>query len=172
VRHHGVLVEVRGIGVLLLGPSGIGKSECALELIQRGHQLVADDVVELTRTPAGRLVGRPIEHIQNHIEIRGLGILSVLDLFGPQAVCDEACVDLICHLETPDPKRSYERVGIERVSEEFEGVAIPSVLLPSRPAGSMATVIEAAAGDQRLRARGINAAQRLDARLRGQMEPK
>jgi len=158
------------VGVLLLGPSGIGKSECALELIQRGHQLVADDVVELTRTSDGEIVGRPLERIQNHIEIRGLGILSILDLFGPEAVRDEARVDLICHLENPDRDRAYERVGIERVSEEIEGVAISSVLLPSRPAGSMATVVEVAAGDQRLRAQGINSAARLDARLRGEME--
>jgi HPr kinase/phosphorylase len=172
VRHHGVLVEIHGIGVLLLGPSGIGKSECALELIHRGHQLVADDVVELTRMPGGVIIGHPLESIQHHMEIRGLGILSVPDLFGPTAVSDEARVDLICRLEIPDHDHAYERVGIERGTEEVEGVAIPSVLLPSRPAGSMATVVEVAAGDQRLRARGINAAARLDARLREEMERK
>jgi len=155
--------------VLLLGPSGVGKSECALELVHRGHRLVADDVVELERTGSGAVVGRPLESIRHYVEIRGLGILSILDLFGEKAVCDETRVDLVCHLDPPGDAAKYERVGMERPTESVAGAEIPCVTLPSRPAGSMATVVEVAVRDQQLRARGVNAAARLDARVRREM---
>jgi HPr kinase/phosphorylase len=166
VRYHGVLVDVRGVGVLLLGPSGVGKSECALELVQRGHRLVADDVVELERTGRGEIVGRAPESIRHYMEIRGLGILSISDLFGPDSVSDTARVDLICRLDPVGDTQEYERVGLERPTESLEGVAISCIILPSRPTGSMATVVEVAARDHELRARGINAPAGLDARVR------
>ena len=166
MRHHGVLVDVRGVGVLLLGPSGVGKSECALELVQRGHRLVADDVVELEPTEGGEIVGRAPESIRHYMEIRGLGILSISDLFGPDSVSEAARVDLICRLDPAGDAREYERVGLERPTESLEGVPISCIILPSRPAGSMATVVEVAARDHELRARGINAPAGLDARVR------
>jgi len=166
VRYHGVLVDVRGVGVLLLGPSGVGKSECALELVQRGHRLVADDVVELERTGRGEIVGRAPESIRHYMEIRGLGILSISDLFGPDSVSDAARVDLICRLDPGGDTQEYERVGLERPTESLEGVAISCIILPSRLVGSMATVVEVAARDHELRARGINAPAGLDARVR------
>jgi HPr kinase/phosphorylase len=163
VRFHGVLVEVGGVGVLLAGPSGAGKSECALELVARGHRFVADDAVELTRE-GDRVIGRPAEAIGAHIEIRGLGILSVPDLYGPGAVRDAVAVDLVCRL---DPEREdFDRTGLERESEDLLGVAVPRVVLPSPPGASLATIIDAAARDARLRRAGSNGAQRFDARLR------
>jgi HPr kinase/phosphorylase len=169
VRCHGALVEVGGMGVLLLGPSGIGKSECALELVRRGHRLVADDVVEIERNEAGEAIGRPQARIGHHMEVRGLGILSVPDLFGQQAVKDSARIDLICRLDAPSPDREYERVGIERPQERLGDVSLPCVTLPARPHGNIATVVEAAARDQALRLQGVNAAERFDARLRREM---
>jgi HPr kinase/phosphorylase len=156
--------------VLLVGPSGVGKSECALELVTRGHRLVADDVVELEPEDQG-IAGCASEMIGHHIEIRGLGILSVPDLFGSEAVRERARIDLVCRLDRPGEGREYERVGIVRENERVAGVDLPAVTLPARPGGSMATVVEVAARDHRLRASGINAAARLDARLRGEMQP-
>jgi len=170
VRCHGALVDIRGVGVLLLGPSGIGKSECALELVQRGCRLVADDVVELERTAQGEILGRAPETLRHAMESRGLGILSVSDLFGPEAVRETARVDLICRLDPPGDASAYERVGIERPTEAIEGVDLPCLVLPARPAGNMATVVEVAARDHALRARGVNAAALLDARIRAAME--
>jgi HPr kinase/phosphorylase len=169
VRCHGALVDVGGVGVLLVGSSGVGKSECALELVTRGHRLVADDVVELERRGAG-VWGRAAARIGHHIEIRGLGILSVPDLFGSEAVCERSAIDLVCRLDRPGEGREYERIGIVRATELVAGVELPAVTLPARPGGSMATVVDVAARDHRLRARGINAAARLDARLRGEMQ--
>ncbi len=164
---HGGLLRVRGAGVLLLGPSGVGKSETALELIARGHQLVADDVVELW-LEQGRVVGRAREAIRHFLEIRGLGILCVPDLYGPGAVAEESTVALVCHLEHWREGASYERVGLERQRESFLGVELPSLVLPVRPSANMATLVEAAVRDHEQRARGRSGAEKLDARLRGE----
>ncbi len=158
-------MRVRGVGVLLLGASGVGKSEIALELITRGHQLAADDVVEL-RAEAGRLYGQARPPIRHFLEIRGLGILCVPDLYGEHAVVDEAAVDLVCRLETWRPGASYERVGLERAAEALLGVELPAVVLPVRASANMATLVEAAVRDHIQRARGPSGAARLDARLR------
>jgi HPr kinase/phosphorylase len=169
MRVHGALLDVHGVGILLLGPSGIGKSECALELVSRGHRLVADDVVELERGADGRLSGRAPERIRHHMEIRGLGILYVPDLFGPEGVAESACVDLVCELEKWREGGGYDRLGLERARVELAGVEIPRLVLPARPGGSMATVVEVAAREHRRRLEGVNAAARLDARLRREM---
>jgi len=168
-RVHGALLEVHRVGVLLRGRSGIGKSECALELVSRGHRLVADDVVELERSAEGRVVGRAPERIRHHMEIRGLGILYIPDLFGPESVAESASVDLVCELERWREGAQYDRLGLERTSHELLGVAIPRLVLPAHPGGSMATVVEVAAREQRRRRDGVNAAARLDARLRREM---
>jgi HPr kinase/phosphorylase len=167
---HGALVEIEGVGVLLLGPSGVGKSECALELVRRGHRLVADDVVELQRLESGKLEGASPPQIRHYLEVRGLGILYVPDLFGEGAVLEHMEVHLVCHLDPPDQGREYERVGFDRPKTELAGVALPSVTVPARPAGSIATVVEVAARDHLLRRQGRNAARDLDASLREKME--
>ena len=169
MRCHGTLLQVEGVGVLLTGPSGIGKSECALDLLRRGHRLVADDVVELVRGVDGRLKGSAPERIRYHLEIRGLGIVSAKDLFGLSAVGESGSVDLLCRLQAPSGVAEYERVGIERSSEQLAGVSLPRVTLPARPAGSIATLVEVAARDHLLRAKGLNAARRLDRRIRDEM---
>ena len=168
-RAHGALVDVEGVGVLLLGPSGIGKSECALELVRRGHRLVADDVVVLERGPEGGLRGRTPELIRHHMELRGVGIVYVPDLFGPDSVRDEVEVGLVCRLAEWRPDLEVDRVGLERPLETWDGVAVPALLLPARPAGSLATLVEVAVRDHLQRRRGMPAASRLDARLRGEV---
>jgi HPr kinase/phosphorylase len=161
---HGALVQVQGVGVLLLGPSGVGKSETALELVTRGHPLVADDVVEL-RVVDGRVIGRAPERIRHYLEIRGLGILFVPELYGAQAVLLESPIDLLCRLERDAPGLEYERVGLERPHETLAGVELPVVRLPVRPATSLGVIVEAAARDHCMRARGPSAAARLEAEI-------
>lgn len=167
---HGALVEVLGLGVLLLGRSGVGKSECALELVQRGHRLVADDVVRLRPEMIDgveRAVGYAPELIRHYMELRGVGLIRVPDLFGPEAVAEEAAVDLCCRLQPWREGSTYDRIGLERDSQTLVGIDVPRLELPVRPAGNMATLVEVAVRDQRERSRGNNAAQRLDERLRG-----
>jgi HPr kinase/phosphorylase len=164
---HGGLLRVRSSGVLLLGPSGVGKSETALELVARGHQLVADDVVDLF-LEHGRVMGRARDAIRHFLEIRGLGILCVPDLYGPGAVAEESAVSLVFQLEHWREGASYERVGLERPTQAFLGVALPCLVLPVRPSANMATLVEAAVRDHEQRARGSSGAEKLDARLRGE----
>jgi HPr kinase/phosphorylase len=166
---HGALLDVHGVGTALLGSSGVGKSECALELLGRGHRLVADDVIELTVVADVSLIGRAPERIRHYMEIRGLGIVFIPELFGGDSVRDEAVVELICRLERWREDVDYERVGIERPTEELAGVKLPWLRLPARPGGSMATVVEVAAREHRQRLAGVNAARRLDQRLRKEM---
>ncbi len=169
---HASLVEVRGLGTLLLGPSGIGKSECALELVRRGFRFVADDVVELSRTPEGGLIGRPSPQLGDHLEVRGLGILSMRDLFGDEAIRESAGVDLVCRLvsrEAPDVE--FDRVGSVRERESVGGAEVERVVLPALPAGTLATLVEVAVRDQQLRLQGHNAAARFDAQLRERLRP-
>lgn len=165
---HGSLVEVLGLGVLLLGASGVGKSECALQLVQRGHQLVADDVVRLRAEPGppARIIGHAPELIRHYMEIRGIGLVHILDLYGEHAVRVESQLDLVCRLVVWQDDVDYERVGLERPAEQILGVPLPTLTLPLRPALSMATVVEVAVRDELQRRRGVNAAARLDATLR------
>ncbi|MBW2230716.1 MAG: hypothetical protein JRG92_18225 [Deltaproteobacteria bacterium] len=176
IQVHGALVEVLGVGVLLQGPSGVGKSEIALELVQRGHRLVADDIVRIRRQsdgPPGRgaatpdwLVGRAPELIRHYMELRGIGLLHIPDLFGADSVRVESRVELICHLEPWREEAEYERIGLERATEELAGVEVLALVLPVRAARSMATLVEVAVRDTLQRRAGVNAARRLDARLR------
>ena len=151
--------------MLLTGSSGIGKSETSLELIRRGHRLVADDVVELRRE-GDRLFGESPELIRHHLEIRGIGILYVPDLYGQKAVRDRWRVELVCRLEPWQAGRDYERVGLVRPIRRFLEVEVPELLLPVRPAGNMATLVEVAVRDHLQRAAGVVAASRLDRRVR------
>ncbi len=163
---HGSLVDVAGIGVLILGPSGIGKSECVLELVRRGQRLVADDVVRLARDDAGRLIGWSPPHIRHFVEVRGLGLLSVADLFGAERTLDECEVGFVVRLEALGRGNQFERIGLEREREPILGAEIPMVRLPVHAASNLATLVELAIRDWQLRLRGVNAAERLDERLR------
>ena len=165
---HGSLVEVCGLGVMILGPSGVGKSECVIELVRRGQRMVADDVVRLRKSPNGSaLLGRAPETIRHYIEIRGLGLLCVADLFGSESVLEECEVGFVCRLESwQDDGRVYERIGLERSLETFLDVSLPMVTLPVRAAGNLATLVELAARDWKMRQGGVNAARRLDESLR------
>ncbi len=165
IQAHGALIDVLDVGVLLLGKSGVGKSECALELVSRGHRLVADDVVRIRRVEDG-LRGRSAERIRHYMEIRGIGLLYIPDLYGPEAVREESAVELVCRLEAWRPGAEYERVGLDRPREELAGVAVPTLVLPVRPARNMATLVEVAVRDHLQRRSGSNAAARLDSRLR------
>mgnify|MGYP001813038871 CR=1 FL=1 len=166
---HGALVEVLGVGVLIRGPSGIGKSETALELVARGHRLVADDVVRLRRLEDGGVSGSAPEIIRHHIEIRGIGILYIPDLYGAEAVRECAKIGVVCRLEHWREDEEYDRVGFSRATEQVAGTALPVILLPVRPSGNMATLIEVAIRDHLHRCAGAgSAASRLDERLRGQ----
>ncbi len=167
IQAHGALIDVLDVGVLLLGKSGVGKSECALELVLRGHSLVADDVVRI-REEGGALRGCAPERIRHYMEIRGIGLLYIPELYGPESVRDESSIDLLCRLEVWQDGVEYERIGLERPRERLADVSIPTLVLPVRPARNMATLVEVAVRDHLRRVAGSNAAQRLDARLRAE----
>jgi len=167
IQRHGALIDVLDVGVLLLGKSGVGKSECALELVARGHRLVADDVVRIRQTE-GKLVGSAPERIRHYIEIRGIGLLYIPELYGEESVRGESSIDLLCRLEAWRDDVEYERLGLERPQELLAGVSIPALVLPVRPARNVATLVEVAVRDLIRRKAGSNAAQRLDARLRAE----
>jgi HPr kinase/phosphorylase len=170
VRLHGALVEVAGIGVLLSGPSGVGKSECALELVARGHRLVADDAVDLA-VESGALIGRAAPAVRDHIEIRGLGILCIPDLYGAGAVAESAELGLVCRLSSDAGEP--DRTGLERVEEALLGVAVPVVTLSADPraGASLATLVDAAARDTLRRRAGSHGARRFDDRVRELVRP-
>ena len=162
---HAVLLDILGLGVLLTGESGIGKSECALDLIARGHRLVADDTVEIRCRGGSILVGRCPELTRHHVEIRGLGVVNVTDLFGVSATRSSKRVELVVHLERWNPDREYERLGLDPTFVDILGVSVPVVTMPVTPARNMAMLVEVAARNQLLRSRGRHAAQLLAARL-------
>ncbi|GHV60524.1 HPr kinase/phosphorylase [Spirochaetia bacterium] len=156
---HGVLVEVSGMGILILGDSGVGKSETALELIERGHRLVADDVVELHCVNGNTLIGAGANKIiGHHMEIRGLGIINVTHLKGVGAIRDSKRVQLVVVLEEWDAAKSYDRLGTEEQHMEFLGVNIPKLEIPVKPGRNIPIIIEVAAMNERLKSMGYNAA--------------
>jgi HPr kinase/phosphorylase len=151
---HGVLLEVFGLGILILGPSGIGKSECALELVLKGHRLITDDYVELTRRGVDRLSGEGGQTLKHHMELRGLGIINIQELFGISATSASHRVDFAVRLERWKAEAEYDRLGLERSSIEFLGVPIPLVDMPVAPGRNIATLVEVAARVHLLRQRG------------------
>jgi HPr kinase/phosphorylase len=155
---HGVLVDVFGVGVLLLGKSGIGKSEIALDLIMRAHRLVADDVVNLTRR-GGDVYGHGSDLIQHHMEIRGLGILNIEALFGVSAVRDKKKIELVIELVEWAANAEYDRLGLDQESMNLVGVEILHAVVPVRPGRNMTTIVEVAARNHLLKLRGHNSAQ-------------
>lgn len=164
VTRHGVLLDIYGLGVMITGDSGIGKSESAIELIMRGHRLVADDAVELRRIST-QLIGTAPEVIRNYIELRGIGVIDVRQLFGMRAVKWESELDLIVELEQWDNQKFYDRLGIDDHYTEILDVQVPCVTIPVRPGRNLASIIEVAAMNTRHRRYGYNAAQELARRV-------
>ncbi|TDY71592.1 Hpr(Ser) kinase/phosphatase [Leptospira meyeri] len=164
---HGVLIEVFGIGTLLTGRSGVGKSETALELIERGHRLVADDMVEIRRLSESYLIGSCSDLLRHHMEIRGLGILNIKDLFGVGSVRDHKLIELIINLKEWEEQTSgeYERTGIEQSMEEILGVSVPYIEIPVKPGRNIPIIVETAAMNQRLRKMGKNSAKEFSNKL-------
>jgi HPr kinase/phosphorylase len=166
---HGVLMDILGLGVLIVGESGIGKSECALDLVVRGHRLVADDAVELRCRAESFVIGRCPELTRHHMEIRGLGLINVQDLFGVASTRRSKRVELVVQLERWDPSREYDRLGLDEAHYETLGVRVPMIRMPVAPGRNLAILVEVAARNQLLRAGGHHAARRLVERLDEQL---
>lgn len=167
---HGVLMDVHGIGTLLLGPSGIGKSECALFLVERGHRLVADDQVILSLLPSEQILGRAPTLLRNHLEVRGIGIINVRDLFGANAVRSEKTVQLVVELCPWSDDDPFDRLGLDDSTLDIFGVPIPMLRIPVRPGRNMAVILEVAARNQILKAAGHHGAQKFISTLMGDIE--
>ncbi len=165
ITRHGVLVEVYGEGLLLLGESGVGKSETAIELLKRGHRLVADDAVEIKKVSDKTLVGSSPEIIRHFIELRGIGIVNVLNIFGMGAVKDSEKIDLIVNLEPWRDNFDYDRLGMDETTTELMGIKIPSLTVPVKQGRNLAVIIEVAAMNNRQKRMGFNAAKELNQRL-------
>lgn len=155
---HGVLLEVIGVGVFLSGRSGIGKSECALDLVLRGHRFVADDVIHVDKLGPATLVGRGDDLTCHHMEIRGLGIINIRDLFGATATTRLKKMELVIRIEEWDPSREYDRLGLEDGTVEILGVRLPSLLVPVSPGRNLATIVEVAVRNHLLKQLGVHSA--------------
>jgi len=164
---HGVLVDVFGVGVLITGESGVGKSECALELIKRGHLLVADDVVDIARV-GQKLRGESPEIVRDFMELRGIGIVDIKLIFGIGAVMRKKTIDMVIHLELWTPGKDYDRLGNKEQTMDILGVEVPMINVPVRSGRNLAMIVEIAARNWRLKNEGYNAVSELDRRL-GQM---
>lgn len=165
ITRHGVLVEVYGEGILILGESGVGKSETAIELVKRGHRLIADDAVELRRVSNRTVVGTAPENIRHFIELRGVGIINVARVFGSGAVKMSEKIDLVVQLEPWNKEKNYSRTGLETDTVEILGIALPSTVIPVMPGRNLAVILEAAAINNRQKKMGYNAAKELMSRL-------
>lgn len=165
ITRHGVLVEVYGEGVLILGESGVGKSETAIELLKRGHRLIADDAVEIKRVSATTLVGRAPEIIRHYVELRGVGIVDVRRLFGMGAVKESEKIDMVINLEAWENGKMYDRLGLDEQTTDILGIKIPSILLPVSHGRNISVVIEVAAMNNRQKRMGYNTAQEFNKRL-------
>jgi len=162
---HGTLVDVYGIGVLILGKSGIGKSECALDLVERGHRLVADDLVDIKRTAERILMGSGPELIRHHMEIRGLGIINIKNLFGIGAIRDRKRVELVINIEEWDDNKEYDRLGLDEMTHAILDVELPRIVIPVRPGRNLSIIIEVAAMNQRLKKSGYHTAREFNKTL-------
>ena len=165
ITRHGVLVEVYGEGVLLLGDSGVGKSETAIELLKRGHRLIADDAVEIKRVSDKTLLGTAPELIRHYIELRGIGIVDVRRLFGMGSVKETERIDLVINLETWDSEKMYDRFGLDEEKVNILGIDIPAITIPVHPGRNLAVVLEIAAMNHRQKKMGYNTAEEFNKRL-------
>jgi HPr kinase/phosphorylase len=167
---HGTLVDVFGLGVLLLGKSGVGKSETALELIERGHRLVADDIVEIKKIDDSLIMGSGSNLIKHHIEIRGLGILNIRDIYGIRSVRNRKRIELVTSLEDWDETKTYDRLGIDERRYNILDVEVPHIIVPVRPGRNIPVIVETAALNLRLKKMGVNSAKELDQKLQDWMK--
>ncbi len=170
ITRHGVLVEVYGEGILLLGDSGVGKSETAIELVKRGHRLIADDAVEIRRVSNKTLVGSSPENIRHFLELRGVGIINARRLFGMGAIKVTEKIDMAIEMEPWDQNKQYDRMGMENEYTDILGIKVPSLTIPVKPGRNLAIIIEVAAMNNRQKKMGYNAAQELLQNL-GMLEP-
>lgn len=171
---HGVLLDVYGVGVLITGKSGVGKSECALDLVKRGHRLVADDIVEVVRAADKGLYGSPQKLLRFYLEVRGLGIVNIKELFGVGATRDRKRIEVVIDLEEWNDKKSYERIGNTEAVRELLEVKIPMICLPVKPGRNIAILIEVAAMQERLKKMGYSTMDELEKNFRletGKREP-
>ncbi len=169
---HGVLMDVYGVGLLILGKSGIGKSECALDLILRGHRLVADDMVHIQKRSPSSVIGSGFEVIQHHMEIRGLGIINIRSLFGVEAIRDKKKIELVLELMEWDTHREYDRLGFEEEKFSILGVELPMLRIPVTPARNLTTIIEVAVRNHLLKVMGYDSALEFEKKLLGRMEER
>lgn len=169
---HGVLVDVFGVGILVIGKSGVGKSECALDLILRGHRLVADDVVMVKKKPPATLYGSSTHLLQNHMEIRGLGIINIRDLFGVAAIRDRKLIEIVVELVDWDPNLEYDRLGTEEHKYLILDVPVSYIKIPVSPGRNFTTIIEVAARNNLLKQQGHNASQIFQDRLNNELMKK
>lgn len=165
ITRHGVLVEVYGEGILLLGDSGVGKSETAIELIKRGHRLIADDAVEIKKVSATTLVGQAPDLIRHYVELRGIGIVDVRRLFGMGAIKETEKIDLVINLEPWHQGKMYDRLGLEEETTNILGIEVPTILIPVSPGRNLSVVIEVAAMNNRQKRMGYNTAAEFNKRL-------
>ena len=165
VTRHGVLVDVHGVGILITGESGVGKSEVALELVRRGHQLCADDVVDICRVSENRLVGECPEMVRHFMEIRGIGLIDIRAMYGIGAVIRSKSIDLVVHLEHWDSKKEYDRLGLNEETTSIMDVKVPYLVMPVRPGRNLAIIVEVAARNHSLKRMGYSAAKEMDRRL-------
>ncbi len=172
ITRHGVLIEIYGEGVLILGESGVGKSETAIELIKRGHRIVADDAVEIRKVSNISLVGSSPENIRHFLELRGIGIINARRLFGMGAVKMTEKIDLIVEMEPWNPEKTYDRMGVDNEVISILGVKVPSLTIPVKPGRNLAVILEVAAMNNRQKKMGYNAAQELLENLGLNMEGK
>ena len=169
ITRHGVLVEVYGEGMLLLGDSGVGKSETAIELVKRGHRLIADDAVEIKRVSAKALVGTSPEIIRHYVELRGIGIVDIRRIFGMGAVKNTEKIDLVIKLEPWIQGKMYDRLGLDNETIEILGIEVPAITIPVRPGRNLAIILEIAAMNNRQKKMGYNTAEEFQKKLMGQM---
>lgn len=172
ITRHGVLVEVYGEGILILGDSGIGKSETAIELVKRGHRLIADDAVEIKKVSSKTLVGTAPEVIRHYIELRGIGIVDVRRIFGMGSVKETEKIDLVINFELWEQGKIYERLGMDTEYTEILRIKIPSITVPVKPGRNLAVIIEIAAMNNRQKRMGYNTAVEFNNKLMSQMEKK
>ncbi|MBQ3063357.1 MAG: HPr(Ser) kinase/phosphatase [Clostridia bacterium] len=169
ITRHGVLVEVYGEGLLLLGDSGVGKSETAIELVKRGHRLIADDAVEIKRVSAKTLVGTAPPIIRHYVELRGIGIVDVRRIFGMGAVKESQGIDLVINLEPWVQGKMYDRLGLDKETMDILGNKVPSITIPVKPGRNLAIILEIAAMNNRQKKMGYNTAEEFNKKLMGQM---
>ena len=169
---HATLVDVYGIGVMLMGKSGIGKSECALELLERGHKLVGDDMIEIKKVDDVLLIGNCIDTLKHYMEIRGLGIINVRDIFGIRSVSERKRIELVALLEEWDEKKEYDRLGLDEKIYTILDIKLPIITVPVKPGRNVPVIIETAALNHHLKKLGVHSAWQLDDSLKKIMERK